>query len=69
MDESERPTDETKGLTEEEAWVMPEPVFRSSSGFTPGSKDLDPELEIPTEPIGFKENIESPPRSFTIRPR
>lgn len=47
MDDSEKPTLETEGLEKEtdDGWEMPEPVFRSSTGFTPGSKD--PGTDIP----------------------
>ncbi len=38
---------------------MPEPVFRSTRGFTPGQKDADPELDIPTEPIGFRQDADA----------
>ena len=58
MDDSDRPTDETEGL-EKQSWVMPEPVFQSTRGFTPGRKDADPELDIPTEPIGFKKDVDA----------
>jgi len=58
MDDSDRPTDETEGL-EKRTWTMPEPVFQSTRGFTPGEKDVDPELDIPTEPIGFKKDVDS----------
>ena len=53
MDDSDRPTDETEGL-EKRTWEMPEPVFQSTRGHTPGKKGLDPESEIATESIGFE---------------
>ena len=70
MDESELPTGETEGLPQPEPWSMPEPVFRSSRGTTIGSKnaDADPEREIATEPIGFKDDADVPkPASQSVR--
>ena len=56
MDDSEKNTEETEGL-EKQTWVMPEPVFRSTRGFTPGKNVVDdPESDIPTEAIGFRED-------------
>ena len=36
-------------------WTLPEPVFRSSEGFTPRSALLGPQDDIPTEP-GFSDD-------------
>jgi len=55
MDDSEKNTDETEGL-EKRTWAMPEPVFQSTRGHTPGKKDLDPEADIETESIGFSDS-------------
>ena len=70
MDESDRPTDETKGLPPEpDDWVMPEPVFRSSKGRTPGAKGDDPELDA-TEPAGFEPepvDAKQGPQSVRVR--
>lgn len=55
MDDSEKPTIETEGLAKRDAaeaeWKLPEPVFRTTKGVTPGKADpaSDPEKEIPTE--------------------
>lgn len=38
-----------------EKWVMSEPVFRSSEGYTPKTAAHDPQSEIPTEP-GFSDD-------------
>lgn len=48
-------TDEPKKTDEQpgDEWKMPEPVFRSSEGYRPGSPRIDPQEEIPTEP-GFE---------------
>lgn len=54
-DDSEKPTIETEGLEKREGeteWTMPEPVFRSTPGRTPGQ---DPEKDIPTEPANKTE--------------
>ena len=58
MDDSDRPTDETEGL-EKRTWAMPEPVFQSTRGHTPGRKGLDPESEIETESIGFRGDLDA----------
>lgn len=50
MDDSDKPTLETEGLSseKEDGWTMPEPIFRSTPGTTPkNSRDL--ETDIPTE--------------------
>ena len=68
MDESELPTGETVGLPQPEPWVMPEPVFRSTVGSTPGSKLADPESEIATESVGFGEEPDpAKPASQSVR--
>lgn len=47
---------------------MPEPVFRSTPGFTPGSKKAELQSEIETEPIGFEGEIEdTKPASQSVR--
>ena len=46
-------SDDTK--KEQAEWTMPEPVFRSTEGYRPGSKGNAAQDEIPTEP-GFSED-------------
>src|SRR6476469_2432451 len=68
MDESELPTGETEGLPQPEPWVMPEPMFRSTPGSTPGIKPSDPQAEIETEPIGFIDDPDTAkPASQSVR--
>ena len=49
-------TDEAKPETETaEQWEMPEPIFRTSEGYTPKTATLDPQGDVPTEP-GFADH-------------
>jgi hypothetical protein len=42
-------TDEKQKPETDDGWVMPEPVFRSSSGFDPRKGPNDPQADIPTD--------------------
>lgn len=48
-------SEEAKKPAENGDWTMPEPVFRSTEGYTPGIKGDTTQDEIPTEP-GFSDD-------------
>lgn len=51
VSEEQKPNGENQ-----EAWVMPEPIFRSSEGRNLRAKEIDhdPQADLTTEPIGFR---------------
>lgn len=68
-------SDEAKKADNDGEWQMPEPVFRSSEGYTPKAAEAVPEDDFPTIPAFDEAPTETPDKPTdddavqTVRPK